>query len=210
MSERAKVGLVLGLFAIVGVVSFFLFRAEYSHGKRLRVVEPGRFYRCGQLTAAGFEDAIREYGIKTIINLQEDVPDPNIWNNYYDRRTSKESDLCKRLGVRYVWLAPDLVLPHETNKPHPTVIDQFREVMDQEWNYPVLIHCKAGLHRTGLIAAIYRMEYNGWSRVAAYREMRAHGFGDWASTRSNIYVDQYLLRFTPRTRTKTVAAELSN
>src|SRR5205814_9161889 len=59
----------LGKTAVVGffVVAFALgsyayFRAVYSHGKRLRVVEPGRFYRSGQLTAAGFRDAVGRYG----------------------------------------------------------------------------------------------------------------------------------------------------
>ena len=62
-------------------------------------VEPGKFYRCGQLTQEGFREAVRELGIRTIINVQDDVPDPNVWHTYLDRDTCKESEVCKELGV---------------------------------------------------------------------------------------------------------------
>ena len=78
------------------------------------------------------------------------------------------------------------------------MIDEFVELMDQESTYPALLHCKAGLHRTGVLTAIYRMEYQGWSRRAAFHELRAHGFGDWVSTTANPYIDQYIFRYRPR------------
>jgi protein-tyrosine phosphatase len=60
----------------------------------------------------------------------------------------------------------------------------------------VLIHCKAGLHRTGILVAVYRMEYEGWSPADAFREAREHGFGNWTS--ANEYVTQYILDYRPR------------
>jgi len=44
------------------------------------------------------------------------------------------------------------------------------------------------------------MEYQGWSRDAAWRELRANGFGEWVSTASNDYITQYVLTFTPGLR----------
>jgi protein-tyrosine phosphatase len=70
--------------------------------------------------------------------------------------------------------------------------------MDDENSYPVLIHCKAGLHRTGVMAAIYRMEFNGWSRQDAMRELRAHGFGYWTANTSDPYVLQYVMSYQRR------------
>jgi protein-tyrosine phosphatase len=193
----AAVTLVLMLG--VAVWSYFFYRASYNHAKRLRVVEPGKFYRSGQLTAEGFADAVRRFGIRTVINVQDDVPDPAIWRSYLDHTTQSEQEVCARLGVRYVWLAPDLVPPDAAQRgEQPVVIDQFLRLCDDPSIYPVLLHCKAGLHRTGLLAGIYRMEFQGWPRLAAYRELRAHGFGDWVSTSANLYVDQYLLRYQPR------------
>ena len=67
--------------------------------------------------------------------------------------------------------------------------------MDDPANYPVLIHCKAGLHRTGVMVAVYRMEYQAWTSHEAISEMKAHGFGDFGATAANAYVTQYLLTY---------------
>jgi protein tyrosine/serine phosphatase len=70
--------------------------------------------------------------------------------------------------------------------------------MDDSNNYPLLVHCRAGLHRTGVITAVYRMEYEGWSPTAALRELKAHGFGEFASSSANMYIQQYVLSYQPR------------
>ena len=43
-------------------------------------------------------------------------------------------------------------------------------------NYPVLVHCFAGVHRTGAYCAVYRMEYEHWSNAEAVDEIKAHGY----------------------------------
>lgn len=201
MSDRHKALGALVLMLGLGAWSFFYFRATYTNERRLRVVDPGKYYRCGQLTAQGFREAVQRYNIRTIVNVQEDFPDPRLWRSYLDRSKVSEVELCKELGVRYVWLAPDLLHPTQARKgQRPVVIDQFLQLCDDPTAYPMLLHCKAGLHRTGILSAIYRMEYNGWSRQAAYRELRKHGFGDWACTADNAYVEQYVLTYQPRTK----------
>jgi protein-tyrosine phosphatase len=191
------VALVVG---IVGVAPVVFYRAVYAHDKRLREVVPGLVYRSGQLTAEGFADVVPKLGIKTIINLQDDFPDPDLDSSFFDRRTIKESDLCRQLGVRYVLIAPDLVWRSHVGIDRPQAIDQFLAVMDDPDSYPVLIHCKAGLHRTGCMAAIYRMEYQGWTPRQAIQEMKRHGFGEWACTSYNDYVVQYVLTYKPGIR----------
>ncbi|WP_322028439.1 dual specificity protein phosphatase family protein [Paraburkholderia sp. J76] len=42
---------------------------------------------------------------------------------------------------------------------------------------PVLIHCQHGADRTGLVCALYRVVYQGWSKSAALEELRHGGFG---------------------------------
>lgn len=39
----------------------------------------------------------------------------------------------------------------------------------------ILFHCTCGCHRTGRLAAYYRMKYQGWSALAAIDEMNARG-----------------------------------
>ena len=79
-------------------------------------------------------------------------------------------------------------------------IDQFLELMDDPDTYPVLLHCKAGLHRTGVMVAAYRMEYEGRTPQQALEELRDNGFGLWNSTSANDYITQYILSYQPGLR----------
>ena len=198
--KRATVGwlrgvLVGAIVCVIVVVPFVYYRATYAHAKRLRVVDPGRIYRGGQMTEAGFEEAIRRFGIHCIVNLQDEYPDPDLARGYFDRRTVKESDLCRRLHVKYVFIGLDTLPRRQVPPDRPRAVEEMLAVFDDPSNYPILIHCRAGLHRTGCMAAIYRMEYQGWTPERAVDEMRAHGFGDFACTAANDYVYQYVLTY---------------
>ena len=185
----------LTLIAVLVGVSFGYYRARYDHGKRLRVVTPGKLYRSGQLTARGFEEAIQRYHIRTVLNLQEEVPDPEIDAGL------RESELSRRLGARFVFIFVDLLDKWQPPEQEPACLEQFYALMDDPHNFPMLIHCRAGLHRTGILTAIYRMEYEGWTRAEAIAELKGHGFSDTQCTSRNEYIQQYLLVRQPHTRT---------
>jgi protein tyrosine phosphatase (PTP) superfamily phosphohydrolase (DUF442 family) len=204
MARALQVAVVGGLaFLALGVAPFVYFRSVYAHQRRLRVVEPGKLYRSGQLTADGFEEVVERYGIRTVLNVQDDHPDPDVSLGFWGTGTVKESELCRRLGVRFLTIKPDLV--SWQSGARPGAVDAFLALMDRPDVYPVLIHCKAGLHRTGILSAVYRMEYQGWSPDDAYRELKAHGFGDRACTSANEYVRQYVLDYRPGLRRRTNA-----
>jgi hypothetical protein len=180
------------------VVPVVRYRWVYTHHKRLREVTAGVFYRSGAMTAEGFADAVREYHIRTIVNLQDEYADPIVDAAYFTTRTINESDLCRQLGVRYVFLPPDLISHRFADRERPEAIDRFLNLLDDPDTYPVLIHCRAGLHRTGVMTAVYRMEYQGWSRERAIEEMKDNGFGEWPCTSANEYIAQYILSYQPR------------
>ena len=48
------------------------------------------------------------------------------------------------------------------------------------------------------MVAVYRMEYDGWSRQDAMRELRANGFGHFTGNTSNDYIVQYIMHYQPR------------
>jgi len=199
-----RVILIALIVGIVVVGPFYFFRAVYAHSKRLREIEPGRMYRCGELTAEGFSDAVRTLGIRTVLNVQNDNLDPTLVHTYLDRRKIAESALCEKLNVRYRVIAPDLVHPREADTGvRPEAVDEFLKLLDDPESYPILLHCKAGLHRTGVLAAVYRMEKQGWTVREAYEELRDHGFGDRACTAANEYVRQYVLNYKPGERRPT-------
>ncbi len=191
--------LVVCVVLLVAGLPAVEFRAIYDEGKRLRVVDPVRgVYRSGQMTADGFADAFNRLGIRTVINVQDDFPDPELDLSFFNRKTVRESEWCANHGVRYVALAPQLISRRRVGTSQPPVIEEFLSVLDDPRNYPVLIHCKAGLHRTGILCAVYRMEYDRWSVGEAFAELKAHGFGEWVCTSANDYVEQYVLAYRPR------------
>jgi tyrosine-protein phosphatase SIW14 len=55
------------------------------------------------------------------------------------------------------------------------VIEALRIIKDAEG--PVLIHCWHGSDRTGLIAAMYRIVFQGWSKEEATDELMHGGYG---------------------------------
>lgn len=195
MSRVATLTLSAVVVLIVGVWPVVEYRNVYTFDKRLREVDPGRVYRSGEMTAAGFADAVARYKIRTILNLQDDYPDPDVTRSFWNWNTVKETELCRQLGVRYVLIKPDLIFRRRVPVERPAAVDAFLDLMDDPDAYPVLIHCKAGLHRTGCLTAVYRMEYQGWSPDRAYDELRAHGFGDWVCTSGNDYVNEYVLEY---------------
>lgn len=190
--------------AILVVPPVLHYRMRYAHAKRLREVEAGVLYRSGCLTASGFRDAVRRFGIRTIINLQDEFADPDLPKSYWRTARVKESELCRQLGVRYVHLPPDLISKRKVPAERPKAIDGFLEVMDDPANYPVLIHCKAGLHRTGVMAAVFRMEYHGWTSAEAIAELKALGFGEFACSSANDYIVQYVLTYQRGQRQKSL------
>lgn len=81
------------------------------------------------------------------------------------------------------WLAtPDIAqvqLPYRTNHVDDAdVLKVLRTIQTAETNGPVLMHCKHGSDRTGLMAAMYRVVVQGWSKEDALNEMTQGGFGD--------------------------------
>jgi protein tyrosine/serine phosphatase len=135
-----------------------------------------------------------------VISFWDEDPDPSLHPNRFQSGTIKESELCSEMGINYKFIYVKLLPDQSVGKEPLTAVDEFLNVMDNEDSYPVLIHCKAGLHRTGVMAAIYRMEYDGWSRNDAMRELKAHGFGHFVANTSNDYILQYVMGYQPRNK----------
>ena len=198
MRATVRTLLALAVLSAAGGTVYAYYRATYGHAKRLREVTPGRFYRSGQLTASGFADAFEKYGIRTVINLQEEARDPLLPAGYLGEPRERESDLCGRYGVNYVSLDGGVLEANHSANAEPKLLSDYYKVLDDESNYPILIHCKAGLHRTGFLTAIYRMDKEGRAKDDAVRELRGNGFGTFAATDANLYVKRYVLDFRPR------------
>jgi tyrosine-protein phosphatase SIW14 len=189
--------------AVIVGVPWVYYRATFAHAKRLREIEPGKAYRCGQLTADGFREAVRRYDIKIIINLREDNIDPLIPETWQGKPTIRESELCRELGVRYELVEGGNLSPSPDDPDgRPKAIDDFLSIVDEarEKKLPFMFHCAAGRDRTGQFTALYRMEYNGWSKAAAVRELKGNGFETFAATEANAYLRPFIRDYQPGVR----------
>ncbi|MGL6076589.1 MAG: fused DSP-PTPase phosphatase/NAD kinase-like protein [Fimbriiglobus sp.] len=190
-------GLVVLMMTTVVSAIFAYYRAEYNHARRLRIVTEGKLYRSGQLTANGFREAFHRFGIKTVINFQDEAKDPYLPASYMSLEDRQlESELCAKHGVRYVSLDGNVLEKLEEGQ-RPQIVEVFFGLMRDPKNLPILIHCKAGLHRTGFMTAVYRMQFEGRRKDDVVRELRANGFGTFGATSGNEYMQRYILDFHP-------------
>ncbi|WP_426203699.1 dual specificity protein phosphatase family protein [Pseudomonas sp. TWP3-1] len=83
-------------------------------------------------------------------------------------------------------------LPYRTNHVDDSdVLKTLRAIQAAEATGPVLMHCKHGSDRTGLMAAMYRVVIQGWSKEDALSEMTQGGFGESGHFRDDVrYVMQ--------------------
>src|SRR5438132_4075758 len=98
MGKRRNHLLAAALALLVVGAPLMYQRYRLTTQKRLRAVVPGRLYRSGQMTAEGFEQAVHALGIRTVINVQNEIPDPALRRTFLDGDTVSEQELCRRLG----------------------------------------------------------------------------------------------------------------
>lgn len=182
MFQRVFVVLmVLGLPTLVVGVPLVYRSLSSEIQRNARTVEPGRLYRSGQMSPEGFARFVRENGIRTVISLRDSTDEQT--GQYEDQF---EADYCREHGLTFHRVGPttEWLPAEEMEFPFHGQVHEFRRILHQpttEW--PVLVHCFAGIHRTGASCALYRMEFQGWNSDDAIREMWAMGtvrstFGD--------------------------------
>ncbi|MEH6566649.1 MAG: dual specificity protein phosphatase family protein [Halopseudomonas sp.] len=108
------------------------------------------------LPERGNVDELRRLGISTVINLYQQS-DESWLNDAHVRRI-------------HIPIRGDRVKDSD-------VIAVLRAIRQGERLGAVLVHCKHGQNRTGLIIAMYRIIYDGWKPEQAVAEMLEGGFG---------------------------------
>jgi protein tyrosine/serine phosphatase len=133
-------------------------------------IEPGVLYRSGKLSPEKLAEEVRRRGIKTVVNLAGDE--------------HSDEAACQELGIKYVnfpvgdvWCLCGQKSPGQQEAPAgPMDIEPLWRLIDDPQTSPVLIHCTGGVHRTGVVAALYRIRYQGWDAADAITEMDLYGF----------------------------------
>ncbi|HEU4332879.1 MAG TPA: tyrosine-protein phosphatase [Candidatus Eisenbacteria bacterium] len=177
MARVTAVALVAAAFALSGPVAApradarILDRLTTSSGRPFAIskpevpgipnfaeIEPG-LARGGRPTAAGIE-YLRAQGYRTVVTFLDDAG---------------EWEALKRAGIECVSI-PLRAGPFSAAIPTPEERRRFLEVVSDSSRRPLFFHCKRGKDRTGAMAALLRIERDGWTAAEAVQEMRAFGF----------------------------------
>lgn len=165
-----KKAMIFVYFVLVSV-----FSGHVSAGLPVRFFEvsPG-IYRSGQPDKIDLQD-LKNFGIKTILDLNNDAD-----------TLKMESKAAKNAGIDFI--------SHPMSgfwSPDENQVNSSLEILQDPKNYPILVHCKLGEDRTGLIIGLHRVYAEGWTPAEAYAEMLDKGFH-----KSLVPLDRYFKEVT--------------
>jgi protein tyrosine phosphatase (PTP) superfamily phosphohydrolase (DUF442 family) len=135
VGRAAAWGVVLGFSAatIAEASAIFL-------GRNWHAVIPGVAFRSAQLSHDDLMDAISRYGVRTVVNLRGTSADLDWYQA--ESRATRDADI----GQEDVTLSAYRL-------PAPDELRRLVDVLDHA-EYPLLLHCRQGVDRTGLASAL--------------------------------------------------------
>lgn len=166
--------LTVVIILVLGAGGKYVYDRHINHN--FKTITEGKVYKSGVIPPDEIEAYVKKYHIKSIVDLRfpgtgDDVNNPEVPAELKAEKLA----VAKIPGVNYFNNGSDQV-PNQKN------LDYFYTIMDNPKNYPVLIHCYHGIGRAQLYAAVYRMEYEGWSneeaRAQAAFPLRFSSFDD--------------------------------
>ena len=147
-----------------------------------------RFFRGGRPKDEDYP-ALAALGVKTIIDLT-------------DNSKEYEQPAVEAAGLRYINIPM-------VDKSYPSMdqINAFLKVVDDPETGKFYVHCAGGRHRTGVMGAVYRFNYDKWNLDQVLAEMEQYDFNSgFGHGKQKDFVKDYWRQF----QGNTVAAATSN
>ncbi|MGZ3711040.1 MAG: fused DSP-PTPase phosphatase/NAD kinase-like protein [Bdellovibrionota bacterium] len=128
---------------------------------------PGKFYQAGegiyrsaQPSAEDLATLKNTYGIKTILDLNND-----------GNAAASEAEAASNLGINFI--------AHPMSgfwAPKDAQVNDSLRILADPANRPILVHCQHGEDRTGVVMALHRIFNENLAPKLAYEEMLTLGF----------------------------------
>ncbi len=163
------------------------------------VVDEGKIYRSGQPRIGDIKYIHEEYNLGTIFVL-------------YGSEDGEVKKYAREHGIKVVGISippggvpteKQLNLWYKLAANRKIKRSQFSDILT-EWPdddilkirfpLPVLIHCKAGSDRAGVMVALYRIQFEGWLKEDAKREMIWHFHNPILNPRPFDLIDEFEVR----------------
>lgn len=133
--------------------------------KRFGIVEQGRIYRSGQISAPLIKKTLLNYNIRAIVDLTGED------HNDTDQQAEKKAAAELGIGIKRYPLRGNGT--GDVNNYAGAII----AIADAEKrNLPVLVHCAAGAQRTGGVIAAYRLLVQKKDPAFITSEMKRYGW----------------------------------
>lgn len=138
----------LAMLVVIGVYVAFLVITNNFH-----TVVPGELYRSARPSPAQIERLHSQYGMRTILNLQGAHPDAD-W--YVEEKAKAEA-----LGIDF--------LVHQMSAHREVTVGEADQILKilRAAKKPILVHCRNGADRSGLVSALYVAGVAGGSEFSA-------------------------------------------
>lgn len=152
------------LLTLVAVLTFSIIGSAQTSPKAVDGINIRNFgqmddilYRGGQPAESDYK-ALAAYGIHTIVDLRND-----------EEVFAKSA--AEAAGLKYYNIPMDGV-----SAPSSEDVAKFLSIVNDPSSGKIFMHCKAGIHRTGAMGAVYRIAHDGWDYDKTYAEMRNYEF----------------------------------
>ena len=154
VTTAARLPVAALTLATLGCAAVFLSQRDYLL-HRFGTVREGVLFRSAQMGEATLRGALTRHGVRTLVVLR----------NASDVR-ERERALAEEAGVHFVHIPMD---------DPGAGVSHFLEIMSDPSHHPVLAHCRHGVARTGVVSAVFRMEFDHWGAEEALAEARRYG-----------------------------------
>lgn len=111
-------------------------------------------YRCEQPDNSGFA-LLDSLGIKSILNLRT-------------KQTDKQCSGKLPLTLFHIEMHAKKITDND-------IVESLKVLINSQ--KPIVVHCKYGSDRTGVVIALYRIIFQGWTKEQAIQEMRNGEYG---------------------------------
>jgi len=168
------------------IVPIFIGIAIYRHKLfyHFSIVEKGKLYRSGALNAVSLRLVARRTSVRTVINLasQEECAA----GRWYE----EEKEFCRQNNLNFI------NIPMRPGRPpDPEKIQRFLQIALCSDYQPILVHCKQGVARTGMMVAVYLKHRFGTSNQEILKNLPL--FGHSLSGAKRHKIRDFILNYTP-------------